>query len=132
VSYFAVIREAGPAWEEGGIFDQPAVSDHAAFMNALTDDGLVLLAGPLAGIEDGCVRVLLIVNAESEAEINRLLDDDPWAPTEQLRTISIEPWKILAGAERLGSADNGNHAEAADDARARGQARLGSNPTRPS
>jgi hypothetical protein len=37
VSYFAVIREAGPAWAAGGIFQQPSVTEHAAFMNALTE-----------------------------------------------------------------------------------------------
>ena len=73
-------------------------------MNALADQGFVLFAGPLAGTEHGRVRVLLIVNADSEAEIHRRLADDPWAPTEQLRIVSIEPWKILVGAERLSSA----------------------------
>jgi uncharacterized protein YciI len=101
VSYFAVIREAGHAWEAGGILQQPSVAEHAVFMNALTEQGFVLFGGPLAGTEDGRVRVLLIVNAESEAEIHRRLVDDPWVPTEQLLTLSIEPWKILVGAERL-------------------------------
>jgi uncharacterized protein YciI len=105
VSYFAVIREAGPAWTAGqGITEQPAVSDHAAFMTALADQGFVLFGGPLAGSEHGRVRVLLIVNAESEVEIHRRLADDPWLSTDQLLTVSIEPWKILVGAERLSSA----------------------------
>jgi uncharacterized protein YciI len=104
VSYFAVIREAGPAWDAGGIFQQPSVTEHAAFMNALTEQGVVLFGGPLAGTEEGRVRVLLIVNADSEADIHRRLADDPWVPTEQLRTVSIEPWKILTGAERLAHA----------------------------
>lgn len=100
--YFAVIREAGPAWTAGkGITEQPAVGDHAAFMNALGDQGFVLFAGPLAGSEHGRVRALLIVNASSEAEIRRRLADDPWTPTEQLLTVSIEPWKPLVGVERL-------------------------------
>ena len=103
MSHFAVIREAGPAWETGGIFQQPSVNEHAAFMNALADRRFVLFAGPLAGTERGRVRVLLIADAESEAEIRRRLADDPWAATEQLRTVSIEPWKILVGAERLSS-----------------------------
>jgi uncharacterized protein YciI len=99
VSLFAVTRAAGPAWTEGqGITEQPAVSEHAAFMNALVEQEFVLFGGPLAGSEHGRVRVLLIVNAESEAEIHRRLADDPWVPTEQLRTVSIEPWKILVGA----------------------------------
>jgi hypothetical protein len=39
---YAIIREAGPGWTDGkGAFDQPGASDHAAFMNALADDGVV-------------------------------------------------------------------------------------------
>jgi uncharacterized protein YciI len=105
MSYFAVIREAGPSWADGkGIFEQPAVSDHAAFLNALADDGFVLFGGPLAGTEHGRVRALLIVDADSEAEIHRRLAADPWVPTEQLVTTSIEPWNILVGAERVATA----------------------------
>jgi uncharacterized protein YciI len=101
VSLFAVIREAGPAWQAGGIFLQPSVTEHAAFMSALADQRLVLFRGPLAGTERGRVRALLIVDADSEAAIHRLLADDPWAATGQLRTERIEPWKLLIGAERL-------------------------------
>ena len=106
MSYFAVIREAGPSWTDGkGITEQAAVSDHAAFMNALADERFVLFGGPLAGTEHGRLRALLIVNADSEAEIHRRLADDPWVPTEQLVTTSIEPWNILVGPERLSTAD---------------------------
>ena len=102
MSYFAVNRDAGPSWTDGkGIADQPGMSDHAAFMNALADEGFVLFGGPLAGSEHGRVRALLMVNADSEAEIHRRLADDPWVPTGQLVTTSIEPWNILVGAERL-------------------------------
>jgi uncharacterized protein YciI len=105
MSYYAVVREAGPAWTDGkGITEQPAMSDHAAFMNALADHGFVLLGGPLAGTEHGRLRVLLIVNADSEAEIHRRLADDPWTATQQLQITSIEPWNILVGAQRLSSA----------------------------
>ncbi len=107
MSTFAVIREAGPGWVAGGIYDQPAVAEHAAFMNTLADEGFVLFAGPLAGSENGRVRVLLIVNASDEAEIPRRLADDPWVPTEQVVTASIEPWQLLVGAERLASARAG-------------------------
>ena len=104
MSTFAVIREAGPAWTEGGIFDQPAVNEHAAFMNALADRGVILFAGPLAGTEHGRVRVLLIVEAESDEQIHRHLADDPWAQANRLRTVSVEPWNLLVGAQRLPSA----------------------------
>jgi len=104
MSLYAITREAGPGWASGGIFEQPAVSEHAAFLNGLAGEGFLLFGGPLAGSENGRVRALLIVDAESEAEIHRRLADDPWVPTEQLLTTGVEPWKILVGAERLPSA----------------------------
>jgi uncharacterized protein YciI len=101
MSCFAVTREAGPAWTDGGITAQPAVSDHAAFMNALADEEFVLFAGPLAGTEQGHLRVLLVINADSEQEIHRRLAEDPWTISGHLELTSIEPWNIFVGAERL-------------------------------
>jgi uncharacterized protein YciI len=100
VSTFAVSRKAGPAWTPGGIYDQPAVSEHAAFMNGLATEGFILLGGPLGGSEDGHIRVLLIVDAASEAEVTRRLADDPWTATRQITTVSIEPWNIFVGDDR--------------------------------
>ena len=101
MSLFAVVREAGPGWAAGGIQQQPAVEEHAAFMDALVHQRFVLFAGPLAGSEQGRLRVLLIVEAANEAEIDRRLANDPWLRSRQLLTTSVESWKILAGAERL-------------------------------
>jgi uncharacterized protein YciI len=101
MSYFAVIREAGPRWTGGGIAGQPAVKDHAGFMNALADEGFVLFAGPLAGTEGGRLRALLIVAAETEDEIRRRLAEDPWVHADRLVITSIEPWNLIVGADRL-------------------------------
>ena len=105
MSYFAVIRESGPGWTKGqGTMGQPGVGDHAAFMNALADDGFVRFGGPLAGTERGRLRALLVIDAESEVEIKRRLADDPWASAGRLVITSIEPWNILVGAQRLTAA----------------------------
>ena len=99
MSLFAVHREAGRAWmEDTGAFDQPGVSDHAAFMNGLADEGLILFAGPLAGTESGRIRVLLIADADNEDEIVQRLAADPWELTERIATTRIEPWTLLVGA----------------------------------
>ena len=93
MSYFAVIRDAGPAWTDGkGAFEQPGVDDHAAFMNALADEGIVLFAGPLAGSEHGRIRALLIHDR---------LAADPWAQAQRLVTTSVEPWNLFVGADRI-------------------------------
>lgn len=104
MSLFAVTREAGPSWTDGkGAFEQPEVNDHAAFMNDLADDGFVLFAGPLAGSEHDRIRVLLIADAGSEADIHRRLANDPWERTQRVVTTSVEPWLLLSGADRLGA-----------------------------
>ena len=105
MSYFAVIRNAGPAWtDETGAFEQPDADIHATFMNALADEGFVLFAGPLAGTEHGRIRVLLVVKADSEAAILDRLAADPWAQAQRLVTASVEPWNLLVGADRISAA----------------------------
>ena len=102
MSLFAITREAGPGWTDGkGAFEQPAVNDHAAFMNDLANEGVVLFAGPLAGSEHDRIRVLLIADADSQADIERRLADDPWVLTQRVVTTSVEPWNLFVGAERL-------------------------------
>ena len=104
MSLFAVTREAGPSWTEGkGAFEQPAVNDHAAFMNSLANEGLVLFAGPLAGSEHDRIRVLLIAEAAGETDIRRRLADDPWTRTQRLVTTNVEPWNLFVGTQRLGA-----------------------------
>ena len=91
MSVFAVILEAGPGWTDGkGAFEQPAVDEHAAFMNGLADEGLVLFAGPLGGSEAERIRVLLVADTDDETDIERRLAHDPWAKTQRLVTVSIE------------------------------------------
>jgi len=102
MTLFAVTREAGPTWIEGsGAFDQPGVNEHAAFMGELADQGLVLFAGPLAGTESDRIRVLLIAEADDEADVRSRLADDPWEASKRITTVGVEPWALLVGAERL-------------------------------
>ncbi len=66
-------------------------------MDALADDGFVILGGPLG---DGEEEFLLIIAAESEQAIEVLLADDPWTPLRLLRTASVERWEILLGVSK--------------------------------
>ena len=91
---FAVIRERGAAWDGSRpLREQEQWPEHAAFMEALVDDGFVLLGGPVG---DG-VRTLLVVDAESEEAIHERLAADPWAPTGLLRIAAVDHWEILLG-----------------------------------
>ena len=87
-----VIRDAGPAWEPASSTrEQKQWTEHAAFMEALADDGFVVLGGPLG---DG-PTTLLIADAGSEDEIRARLAQDPWTPLDLLSTSRIEPWEVL-------------------------------------
>jgi uncharacterized protein YciI len=102
MSHFVVMREAGPGWAPGkGALDQPGVAEHSAFMAQLAEEGFVLLAGPLAGSEQGRIRALLVVEAGDEAEIHERLAEDPWVRTRMLRPVTVETWSVFVGEERL-------------------------------
>ena len=90
---FAVFRERGPAWDWSRPLEaQDGWMEHAAFMEALVADGFVRLGGPLGDER----RVLLVVEAESEAAVRERLAGDPW-PEEMLRLAAIEPWQLRLG-----------------------------------
>ena len=60
-------------------------------MQALTDEGVVILGGPV-GEGDG-EDTLLVVDVESEAAIRTRLAEDPWA--NRILTIkSVEAWTV--------------------------------------
>lgn len=65
-------------------------------MDALAERGWIVAGGPLGG-EDDAPRVLHICAAESAAEIEAQLADDPWTSLGLLATVSIEPWTVLLG-----------------------------------
>lgn len=60
-------------------------------MDALATDGFVVLGGPIGDGE----RILLVVDAESEAEIMARLARDPWTPKDLLRVAQVDRWQIL-------------------------------------
>jgi uncharacterized protein YciI len=94
-TYYTVLRERGEYWDARlPMRHQEQWEEHAAFMDALADDGFVILGGPLG---EGEEKFLLIIAAESEQAIEVRLADDPWTPLRLLHTASVERWEILLG-----------------------------------
>src|SRR5579872_1598860 len=94
---FAVIRERGRNWDDARpLREQAGWPEHAAYMDALTEEGWVLLGGPLS---DGSRihRALLIVEAADEAEVSARMDEDPWTPMQMLGPAAIHRWTVLLG-----------------------------------
>jgi uncharacterized protein YciI len=101
VGYFLVRRAKGPAWDHTRRRrEQNGWDVHAAFMDALAEEGFVVLGGPL-GEGDG-EDAVNVVEAESVEEVRARLAEDPWGE-DMLSTRSIEPWTILLRGRALSS-----------------------------
>jgi hypothetical protein len=94
--YFLVERAKGPAWDHSrSRREQAGWDEHAAFTDALAEEGFVVLGGPI-GEGDG-ENALLVVDAKDEATIRARLAEDPW-PEDLLTIESIRPWSVWVRA----------------------------------
>ena len=95
--FLLVLRRSGPEYDHSkGLREQSGFDEHADFMDALVDDGFIVLGGPL---EDE-YRVAHAVEAESPEAIRATLANDPWSGS-HLVIESIDAWTIrLDGRER--------------------------------
>jgi uncharacterized protein YciI len=91
MAFFAVTTVHGPGWDDARpIREQRAWDEHAAFMDELVDEGLVILGGPVG---DG-QQALLAMEAADEREIEARFERDPWVVLRLLRIGLIQPWTI--------------------------------------
>lgn len=91
MALFLVRHGRGPVYESNrSRRAQGGWDEHAAFMDALADAGIVLLGGP-AGDDVDSGDALLVVSADDEPAVRAALAPDPWHDT--ILTIkSVERW----------------------------------------
>jgi uncharacterized protein YciI len=90
--YYLVDRAKGPAWDHSRPRrEQAGWDEHAAFMDALVEEGFIVLGGPV-GEGDGD-NALLVVEADGEEAVRSRLAEDPW-PEEVLTIESVRPWSV--------------------------------------
>jgi hypothetical protein len=88
--FLVTLHRSGPEWDRGKPMEQQSGwVEHAQFMDALVEEGFIVLGGPL-GDE---IRVIHAVEAASEEAIRATLAEDPWSES-HLVIASIEPWTI--------------------------------------
>jgi uncharacterized protein YciI len=94
--YYLVERGKGPLWDHARRRrEQDGWHEHAVFMDALADEGFIVLGGPI-GDGDG-ENTMLVIEADSEETVRARLAEDPW-PEELLTIESIRPWTVLLRA----------------------------------
>lgn len=90
--FFAVrLERGGPSDWSRDLHEQDGWNEHAHFMNALVDDGFIILGGPVAGERE----ILHAISAPSEHALRARLAQDNWAENGMLTITSVEPWTIL-------------------------------------
>jgi uncharacterized protein YciI len=98
-SYFLVRQARGPAWDSSrGRREQSGWDPHVAFIDRLSEDGKILLGGPIGEIDGQ--HVVLVVRAASDDEARAMFADDPWMGS-VLAIESVEPWTLWIGADTL-------------------------------
>jgi uncharacterized protein YciI len=94
--FLVLIRRVGPSWVAGRPMEEQSGWDaHASFMDALVDDGFLVLGGPLSDGE----RVVHAVEARAEDEVRARLATDPWSGS-HLVVDTVEPWTIRLDGRR--------------------------------
>ena len=88
--FLVILRRSGPDYDlSKPLEEQLGWEDHAAFMDQLVDDGVILLGGPLSDE----VRTAHAVRASSEDEVRATFARDPWSES-HLVIDTIDPWTI--------------------------------------
>lgn len=93
-TYF-VLRRRGPGFAaDAPVEGQPDWDGHAACMIRLAKAGALLSSGPF-GDREGA---LLIFRAESAAQVEAWVDEDPWTANGVLVTETLAPWDVRIGS----------------------------------
>ena len=95
-TFLVTVHQSGPEWDPSRPIDgQSGWEPHAAFMDALVDDGFIVLGGPVARDR----QVVHAIEADSEDDVRTTLARDPWSES-HLVVASVELWTIRLDARR--------------------------------
>ena len=94
--FHVVLRQSGPSFDPAlPLEEQSGWPEHAAFMDALVEDGFIVLGGPLESSD----RAVHVVSAPSAEAVRARLATDPWSGS-HLVVEAIEPWTIRLDGTR--------------------------------
>lgn len=71
---------------------------HREFLGALAQEGVVLLSGPYAEVEEAPDAALLLLRGQSAAEVVELLREDPFQQQGLVEEVSVREWAPVLGA----------------------------------
>jgi uncharacterized protein YciI len=106
MAFFVLTMVNGPRYDRSRERrEQDGWAEHAAFMDGLLAEGLVVLGGPIGDGE----QVMVVVQAADEAEIRAWYAKDPWGPMGILEIGEIRPWTIWLDGRATSAAPAARH-----------------------
>ena len=91
-TYYAAFLRPGTLWNpDKTVREQPFWNEHARFMDALFEEGKIILAGPFADRTGS----LVIVAADNAARVHEMFRSDPWAEQDVLVVADVKEWTIF-------------------------------------
>lgn len=71
---------------------------HREFLSALATEGVVLLSGPYAAVDEAPDAALLLLRGDSAAELVELLREDPFQQQGLVEQVAVREWTPVLGA----------------------------------
>ena len=100
-TYYAVFLRPGSLWDsQKSVREQPYWDDHARYMDAIFESGVVILGGPFT---DGSGS-MVIVKAASALDARAMYRDDPWTVHDVLVVADVKEWTIFLDSTGLNKA----------------------------
>lgn len=94
-TYYAAFLRPGALWDPNKpVREQAFWHEHAHYIDALFDQGRILLAGPFADRTGS----LVIVAADSADEVYEMYRRDPWTEQDVMAIADVKEWTIFLDA----------------------------------
>ncbi|HSP59995.1 MAG TPA: YciI family protein [Ornithinimicrobium sp.] len=73
-------------------------SAHREFLGTLADEGVVLISGPYAAVDEAPDAALLVLRGDSAAELVELMREDPFQQQGLVEQVAVREWTPVLGA----------------------------------
>ena len=75
---------------------------HRDFLGGLAGEGVVVLSGPYAAVDEAPDAALLVVQGASAAEVVELLREDPFQQQGLVEQVAVREWTPVLGSWHAG------------------------------
>ncbi len=105
---YAAFLRPGSLWDPGkSAREQAFWDDHARYMDAIFDTGVIVLGGPFADRTGS----LVIVAADNAEQVREMYRRDPWSEQDVMVLGDVKEWTIFLDGRRQPSLTSGARSE---------------------